>query len=297
MSLFSMTGYGRAAAQADLGTFTVEVRSVNNRFFDFTARIPREWSAIEARLRDRVHQRVKRGKVDLWVHWTAPPDMALKIELGESMIGEIVRRFRQAAERAGEAIEIPWSDVFRLPGVLSIQPPDLDVDALFDAIKVPLDEALDQFDAMRSTEGTAMAEALVGHLSKMREVADEIEQRRGCVLEKQRERLGRLVEQMKPDVGQALSEDRIEAEVLLIADRSDITEELVRLRSHFDAFAALLDSDDAEPAGKQLDFLIQEILRETNTIGSKGRDTEISAAVVTLKHETEKAREQIQNCE
>jgi len=297
MALLSMTGFGKATAQTQLGAFSVEIRSVNNRFFDFNARLPREWAVAEIRLRDLVHQHISRGKVDLWVHWTPPPDLTVQVELSEEMIGEAAQRFRRASEHIGTDIEIPWGELFKQPGVLTIRPPDLDADALCAAMGNVVLAALDQLNALRSAEGQAMAAALAGHLATLRRRTDEVERMRGSVLEKQRERLRHLVEQLRAEVGQALSNDRLDAEVLLFADRSDITEEIVRLRSHYEAFEQLLTSDSGEPAGKHMEFIAQEILREANTIGSKARDTEISAAVVALKHETEKVREQLQNVE
>lgn len=297
MALQSMTGFGKAAAQTDLGSFAVEVRSVNNRYFDFNPRLPREWSALEIRLRDLVHERISRAKVDLWVHWTPPPGLAVEVDLAEAMIAEIARRFREAGERVGVTIEIPWTELLKLPGALTLRPPELDSDVLFDAVKAPVSEALDQLEAMRSAEGEAMAKALAGHLGALRQVTDEIEHQRGCVLERQRERLRRLVDQLRPEIAHALSDDRLEAEFLLLADRSDITEEIVRLRSHFDAFEHLLASPRGEPSGKRMEFIAQEILREVNTIGSKARDTAIAASVIALKHEIEKIREQLQNVE
>ena len=178
-----------------------------------------------------------------------------------------------------------------------VRPPELDTDALFAAIQGAVVEALGQLDAMRLAEGRAMADALADHLATIRRLTDDIERLRGCVLEKQRERLRRLAAQMCAEVGQALSDERLEAEVLLFADRSDISEEIVRLRSHCEAFERLLASPEREPSGKRMEFTAQEILREGNTIGSKARDTEITAAVVSLKHETEKIREQLQNVE
>jgi len=297
MALLSMTGFGKATAQSDLGTFSVEIRSVNNRYFDFNPRLPREWAPIEIRLRDVVHQRVSRGKVDLWVHWTPPPNLSVQVDLSEEMIGEVVQRFRQAGKRVGVDIEIPWSELFKLPGVLIIQTPEMDTEALFAAMDKVVLEALDQFNVVRLAEGRAMGEALAGHLAALQRLTDDIERMRGCVLEKQRERLRHLVEPLRAEVSQALSADRLEAEVLLFADRSDITEEVVRLRSHYEAFERLLTSDTGEPAGKHMEFIAQEILREANTIGSKARDTEINSSVVALKHETEKIREQLQNVE
>jgi len=297
MALLSMTGFGKATAQSELGAFTVEIRSINNRYFDFNPRLPREWSAIEIRLRDLVHRRVARGKVDLWVHWTPPPDLSLQVELSEEMIGEVAQRFRQAGERIGADIEVPWGELFKLPGVVTIRPPDLDTQALYAALEKVVLEALDQLDAMRLAEGRATAQALANHVAVLRRLTDDIERQRGSVLDKQRERLHRLTEQLRAEIGSALSSDRLETEVLLLADRSDITEEIVRLRSHYDACERLLAADQREPAGKHLEFVTQEILREANTIGSKARDTEINAAVVALKHETEKIREQIQNIE
>jgi uncharacterized protein (TIGR00255 family) len=297
MALLSMTGFGKAASQSDLGAFSVEIRSVNNRYFDFNPRLPREWASVEARLREVVHQHVSRGKVDMWVHWTPPPDLSVQVELSEEMIGEVVQRFHQASEHIGVDIEIPWGELFKLPGVLTIRTPELNTDALFAAMDKVVLEALDQFNAVRSAEGRAMADALAGHLATLRRLTDDIERMRGSVLEKQRERMRRLLDQFRVEISQTISGDRLEAEVLLVADRSDITEEIVRLRSHFDSFDRLLASDTKEPAGKHMEFITQEILREANTICSKARDTEINSLVVALKHETEKVREQLQNVE
>jgi uncharacterized protein (TIGR00255 family) len=292
-----MTGYGRAAGQTDLGTFGIEIKSVNNRFFDFSARLPREWSGIESPLRELVHSQVHRGKIDVWIHWSPPPGVTIRVDLSEDMIGEVVKRFRTAGERLGETLEIPWGDLFKLPGVLNIRPPEIDLEALFEGLGPLVEKALSQLNAMRLAEGEATAVALSDHLTRMRKTTDTIEAHRGSALEKQRERLRKVVDQMDADIARAISADRLEAEVLLFADRADITEELVRLRSHFDAFQELMDLPAAKPAGRRMEFLTQEILRETNTIGSKGRDSEISASVVTLKHETEKVREQLQNIE
>jgi len=297
MALLSMTGFGKAAAQTDLGTLSIEIRSVNNRYFDLSARLPREWAAVEIRVRDLVHQHISRGKVDLWVHWTPPPDFTVHVELSEELIGEVAQRFRQAGEHIGMNIEVPWSELFKLPGVLTVRPAEFDEQTLFATIEKVVLEALDQLHAMRSAEGRAMSEAVAGHLATLRHLTDEIERMRGSVLEKQRERLRHLVEQLRVDVSQALPTDRLEAEMLLLADRSDITEEIVRLRSHYEAFERLLRSDKGEPAGKHMEFITQEIFREATTIGNKARDTEISALVVALKHETEKIREQLQNVE
>lgn len=297
MALMSMTGFGKASTQNQLGTFVVEVRSVNNRYFDFAPHLAREWAAVEVRLRDLVHRRISRGKVDFWLQWTAPPNLSVEVELNEEIIGEVAQRFRQAGERVGMEIGVPWAEMFRLPGFLTIRPAQLDADALYATIERVAIEALDQLDAMRAGEGQSLAEALKNHLTRLRRLTDDVERLRGCVLEKQRERLQRLVEQWRPELSEAVSADRLESEILLLADKADITEEIVRLRSHFDALERLLSSDSREPVGKHAEFIAQEILREANTIGSKARDTEISAATVSIKHETEKIREQIQNVE
>ncbi len=297
MALLSMTGFGKATAQSDLGSFSVEIRAVNNRYFDFNPRLPREWSATEIRLRDLVHKHISRGKVDLWVHWTPAPDVSLDVELSEEMIGEVAQRFKRAGEHIGMDVEVPWGELFKLPGVLTIRPPEMDDEALFNAIEKVVGDALDQLDAMRAAEGQALGQALAEHLAKLRQLTDDVERLRGSVLDKQRERLKRLVEQLAPEVRQSISSERLETEILLMADRSDITEEVVRLRSHMEAFERLLGSDEREPVGKHMEFVTQEILREANTVGSKARDTDICAAVVALKHETEKIREQIQNIE
>lgn len=288
----SMSGHGRGEAASERLRVVVEVRSVNHRFCRVSARLPAEMSAFEERARRRVQERVQRGKVDLAVSVEGLAGAAGGVDVEAARIwGERLRGLAQDLELAPPAL----ADLLGLPGVVVEAAESVDPERdgpLFDAA---LEAGLAAFDAIRLREGEHLAADLRARLAAIRSgiegievVAAELPRRTRDAL---RERIGALL----AEIGTQVDEDRIVQEAAYQAERADITEELVRLRSHLDKVDALLDSPEA--VGRTLEFLAQEIHRELSTIGAKTKELEVADVTIDLKAELEKIREQVQNIE
>ena len=293
----SMTGFGRASFQVKELAFDVEVRSVNHRYLDARVRLPRLLAGFEADVRGRIQQRFARGKLDLLVSAAggAAPPSRLEVDL------EAARQYlRAAAELGGErdvAGELEVGTLLALPGVSRFAEPEVSAGELHSGLSRAVDAALEALDAMRASEGAALERDLLARLSCVADLADSLEQRASAVRDSVRERLRRRAEQLALEVG-PVDEARLRQEIVLAADRMDVTEEIVRLRSHVDQFRQIVGGGDVgKPVGRRLDFLLQEFGREANTIGSKGSDAPIAHQVVELKTEIERLREQVQNVE
>ena len=293
----SMTGFGRASFQVGDLAFDVEVRSVNHRFLDARVRLPRLLSSLEAEVRSRVQARFARGKVDVSV--SAPgggaPAPRLEIDL------DAARAYRRAAAdlQEGQAVEgsLDVGTLLGLAGVARFVEPELSAEALHEALFGAVDHALDALDAMRAAEGRALERELLQRVDAVEAMARSLEGRAAAVQESVRERLRRRAEQLGRETG-LLDEARLYQEIVIAADRLDITEEIVRLRSHVEQFRSIAASGDVgKPVGRRLDFLLQEFGREANTIGSKGSDAPVAHEIVELKAEIERLREQVQNVE
>jgi uncharacterized protein (TIGR00255 family) len=273
------------------------VRSVNHRYLDTRVRLPRLLGAFEADVRARVQERLGRGKVDLAV--SAPgngaPGPRLEIDL------EAARAYLRAAVSLGRdegvAGELQVAALLALPGVARFAEPELPGEATGRALLAAVDAALDALDGMRAAEGAAIERDLLGRLSAVAHLAGSVGARAGEVQAAVRERLRRRAEQLRGETG-LLDEARLHQEIVLAADRLDVTEEVVRLESHVEQFRRIVREGDAgKPVGRRLDFLLQEFSREANTIGSKGSDAGIAHEIVELKAEIERLREQVQNVE
>jgi len=292
-----MTGFGRSSFQVDGLAFDVEVRSVNHRYLDARVRVPRVLSALESELRGRVQTRFARGKVDLNV--ASPgggvPAPSLEIDM------HAARSYLQVASelRAAEHVEgsLDVGTLLGLPGVARFVEPELPAEAQREALFRAADAALDALDAMRVAEGAALERELLARVSVVEATATRLDERSGEVQQSVREKLRRRSEQLRQETG-LLDEARLHQEIVLAADRLDITEEIVRLRSHVEQFRSIVaEGAVGKPVGRRLDFLLQEFGRETNTIGSKGSDAPIAHEIVELKSEIERLREQVQNVE
>jgi len=289
----SMSGHGRAAGANDALRITVEVRSVNHRFCRVSVRLPGELTALEDRARQQVQKRVQRGKVDVTVSLAGASGQSTRID--HAVAEAWIRDLRDLVDKSGLEGSPTVGDLLQLPGVLagaSTLPVD---DAAGELLAAVLDDALTTFDQMRSSEGSDLANDLRGRVALMRtrveEVAAVADSLPGRVRDQLRQRIADLLAETGVDVG----EDRIVQEAAYYADRADVTEEIVRLRSHLEKVDTLLASDEA--VGRTLEFVTQEIHRELNTIGSKSKDLEVGDAIVTLKTELERLREQVQNIE
>ncbi len=293
----SMTGFGRAGFDVEGARFEIEIRSVNHRFLDLGVRLPRPLAAAEPVLRARLSESLSRGKVDVVVSLAQGSATAPKIEIDFAAAAQYVAAARELEQRHALAPGFGVAQLLALPGVARSAERDLADDAVQRELRAAFERALDGLIAMRTTEGARLESELRARISKVGELADAIEGRAGIVADGMRERLRRRAEQLRAETGFE-DEARLAAEIVSVADRLDVTEELVRLRSHVVQFGAMIDESGAgKPAGRRLDFLMQELGREANTIGSKGSDAPVAHLVVELKTELERVREQVQNIE
>jgi uncharacterized protein (TIGR00255 family) len=292
-----MTGFGRASLRlASLG-FDVEVRSVNHRHLDARVRVPRILSVCEADLRARIQQRIGRGKVDLIVATSDDSSVSARVDVDRDVAVEYGRVARELGSIDGVEGSLTVDTLIGLPGVTRLAEPEFPADELLDALLGGADRALDALVAMRASEGKAIERDLMLRLDRVETLADSIEQRSELVGVAVRDRLRKRTEQLRLETG-LLDEARLHQEIVIAADRLDVTEEIVRLRSHIEQFREIVQAAGVGvPVGRRLEFLLQEFGREANTIGSKGSDAPIAHEVVELKTELERVREQVQNIE
>lgn len=287
--LHSMTGFARQLAEADGGTLTCEIRAVNHRYLDVTFRLPEELRTKEAELRTQVAAVLKRGKVECGLHWrrTGSDDSELMID--RELVQRLGERLGEIAGLLPDAAPPDALDVLRWPGV--VLEAETDAEPLFRKARSLLADTLDALNAMRRSEGERIAEMIGSRAAEIRQIGSDVRDRLPVVLEavrqKQRERLDKL--DVDADPG------RLESELALVAQKLDVAEELDRLDSHVTEIGDILGRSG--PVGRRLDFLMQELNREANTLGSKSADTDTTRAAVDLKVLIEQMREQIQNVE
>ena len=287
-----MTGYGSAEGAVGGGRLRVEIRTVNHRYFNPSFKLPIELSGLEGDLRERLRQLLGRGHVAVTVRWIeAPPgDGAVKVDVARARAVLAALRDLKRSLRLRGTPDLAF--VARLPDVLAVRSAD-GVAVTWDETRPVVDAAADAVIAMREREGRALAEDLLARLDQLTAHARAVEQRAPQRLTAERDRLRRSVRELTEGV--TVDEQRVALEIALLADRLDITEELVRFRAHLAACRQALAGDAA--AGKQLGFLAQEMLREVNTMGSKAQDAEIAREVIAMKGEMERLREQLENLE
>jgi uncharacterized protein (TIGR00255 family) len=291
-----MTGFGRSSREVQGLGLEVEARSVNHRHLDLRVRLPRILSGSEASIKRRIQGRMNRGKVDVTINLTGL-GTAERLVIDDAIAAQYVEASRLLRERHDLAEPLDVATLLTLPGVTRIVESEIDPDALLGPIEEAVDEAIDNLIAMRSAEGAALAQEIGGRLKTVEGLALAFEARSGEVLGMAKRRLQKRAEQIKRDVG-LLDDARLYQEIVIAADRLDITEELVRLRSHVAQFRDIMSSaDSGKSVGRRLDFLLQELGREVNTVGSKANDAPLAQDVVELKTELERIREQVQNVE
>ena len=292
----SMTGFGRASFELDELPCDVEVRSVNHRYLDVRVRLPRVLAVFEGEVRSRVQSRFGRGKFDLSVNTPGGSAVNSRVEVDV----EAARQYLAGAEalrQDGVDGNLDLGTLLGLPGVSRFVEPELSAEKARGSLTDAVDAALGALEKMRATEGATLRADLLERLADVERSAGVLETRAGEVQQAVRERLRRRAGQLELETG-LLDEARLHQEIVLAADRLDITEETVRLRSHVDQFRQIVAEGDAgKPVGRRLDFLLQEFGREANTIGSKGSDAPISHEIVELKAQIERLREQVQNVE
>ena len=293
----SMTGFGRADFEVRGLLFEVEMRSVNNRYLDARAKLPRVFLSYEPVVKAAVQARLQRGKVDITIAQSSSSPALARLEVDREAAAQYVEAAAELIEGFGVSGTLDVSVLIGMPGVTRMREPELPEDELSGAFEEGIGRALDALDAMREVEGEALSRDFDQRLQAMVDLANELEKRSGEVQEIVREKLRRRTKQLEQETG-LLDEARLYQEIVIHADRLDITEELVRLRSHVDQFRAIVaEADSMTPVGRRLDFLLQEMGREANTVGSKANDAQLAHRVVELKTELERLREQVQNVE
>ena len=292
--MLSMTGYGRGFAEIDGRQMTVEVKSVNHRFLDLSFRMPRNLLFLEDAARKEIGARLSRGHVDVFVTYRNLRTDARKVVADEALYNAYAEALQQLSALSGGGMrdDRTLMSIARMPDVLTVTEAEEDQGAVQSLMQAALSEALDQLIAMRAREGEAMKRDLSGHVDAIEQMTARIEARYPETVTAYQKRLRSAVEEL---VGSGVDETRLLIEVAVMADRSAISEELVRLGSHAAQLRALLETD--EPVGRRLDFIVQELNREVNTISSKSQDIPITQLTVDLKAEIEKLREQVQNIE
>ncbi|HEY4102561.1 MAG TPA: YicC/YloC family endoribonuclease [Polyangiaceae bacterium] len=287
-----MTGFGVGDALLGDGRVTVELRALNHRFLDVRVRVPEELSDQSFFVEQLARENLARGRFDIGVRMegAALPPPRFSIERARALYQGLVL----LRDELAPGTELPITAVSGMPDLVTT-PTTADSEGARSALRAAFDAALRRLDEMRRREGDALARELRARLDSARRLRATISSRGGELLEGYRGRLRDRLERLLTESGLQLDSARLEAEIVILADRSDVTEELVRLDSHFDQFQKLLEADG--PVGRRLDFLLQEIGRESNTIGAKSQDAPIAHLVVEMKAELERIREQVQNVE
>ena len=291
--MYSMTGYGRGTASSDGRELTVELKSVNNRFLDIGLKLPRQLSFLEDSLRLRLSEALSRGHVDVFVNYRNTRSDAKTVRIDEALLGAYLTSARESAKALGLTDDITLSRALSLPDVTTILPADEDQDALTALAEQAMSLAIDGLKAMRWKEGERLKADLSARIDTMTGYAAQVEKRAPAVVEEYRAKLTDRIEDLLQET--EVDRARLATEVAIFADRAAIDEEIVRLNTHLVHFKELLVAQ--EPVGRKMDFLVQEMNRECNTIGSKANDAELTSIVLLSKAEIEKLREQIQNIE
>ncbi len=289
----SMTGYGRAQGNGAGFDISVDIKSVNHRYFEFNAKLPKSCLFLEDSLKKLLQEMISRGKVEVMLSVQSKEGSDTRIGVDEVAAASCLEALRTAGEKFGLIDDIKLSDLLRFPDVFTVERAEIDEEALTAAVMQIAGDAAASYQEMRVAEGQKLREDLENRLKRVSELVSEVEKR---APELQQAYYNRLYQKLSETLeGTSIDESRVVTEAAIFADKVAVDEETVRLRSHLAQFAGLLENDG--PVGKKLDFLVQEMNRETNTIGSKGQDVTIARTVVEMKSEIEKIREQIQNIE
>lgn len=289
----SMTGFGRGEAEQDGRRITIEVKTVNHRYLDINLRTPRVLMPLEDYARTEIKKKLTRGRVEVFVNYKNVSDAAGEIRVDLPLAKKYAKAAEQVALAAGIADQLPLESLMRMEGVLTIEEAEEDEALLKSVFGQALQTALSALNIARKAEGERMVEDLLARGDVILEILSGIEEREPAVIEEYREKLRAKLEEFL--AATELDENRFNAEILYYTDKSNITEEIVRIKSHVAQLKETLARNEA--TGRNLDFLIQELNREFNTIGSKSSDVAITKGVLAAKAEVEKIREQVQNLE
>lgn len=289
----SMTGFGRAQGMVGGMDITVEIKSVNHRYYEYSSRIPRVYGFLDDRMKTYLQQSISRGKVDVcvWIEMVEAPGS--EVIVNASLAQAYVQALEKLSRDCNLRNDISVMSLARMPDILTVRKAPEDEEAIWEAVRQITDEAVVRFVGMREREGEKMREDILCRGRTILQAVEQVEARSPDIV---REHMQKVEARMKELLSTAsVDEQRLLTEAALFADKIAVAEETVRLRSHLEQLEHMLNS--SEPIGRKLDFLVQEINRETNTIGSKVQDVQLARIVVDIKAEIEKIREQIQNIE
>ena len=288
----SMTGFGRGKYENEGRTYTVEIKSVNHKYSDISVKLPRFLNSIEDKIRKRISEVISRGKVDVYISFDNYSSKGTNIKINRELAKEYLSELKLLSEEADIKYDVNVIDITKFPEVLKIEDEDIE-DIISVEIMNALDEALNNFVEMRTVEGTKLVEDIEQRVHIVSRKVEEIKGFSSTLVEEYMTRLEQRVKELMKD--KIIDETRLAQEIVIFSDKSSIEEELTRLDSHIGQFLSLLK--ESSPIGKKFDFLVQEMNRETNTIGSKANSIEITNRVIDIKTEIENIREQIQNIE
>ena len=291
--LKSMTGFGRARIEFEEREIIVEIRSVNHRFYEFSSRTPRAYGYLDEKLKALLSEKITRGKTEVSVFLYnkegANADISVNMDIARSYVDAL----RQAAEPLDLTDDLQLSNIMRLPDLFTVVKTQENEEAIWEQVEQTAQQALEQFIEMRKTEGVKMYEDISSRLDTIEKLVNFVEERSPQVNKEYHDKLYSKISEIVAD--RNIDEARVLTEAAVFSEKTAVDEETVRLHSHLSQFRTMINAD--EPVGRKLDFLVQELNREVNTIGSKCNDLEITKTVVDLKNEIEKIREQIQNIE
>ncbi len=288
----SMTGFGRGKYENEGRTYTVEIKSVNHKYSDINVRLPRFLNNVEDKIRKRVAEVISRGKIDIYVSFENYSNKGTTIRINKDLAKEYIKELKALADEAELKFDLNVIDVSKFPEILKLEDEDND-ELIGQEVMIALDDALEKFVDMRGIEGQKLVQDIEKRIYIIQEKVNEVANFSSTLVEEYMARLQtRVNELLAPGV---VDEARLMQEIVIFSDKSSIEEELTRLKSHISQFLELIKQ--ASPIGKKIDFLIQEINREVNTIGSKANSLDITNKVIEIKTEVENIREQIQNIE
>lgn len=289
----SMTGFGRGEYKGEGQEFLVEIKTVNHRYSDIYLKLPRQISFLEEKVRETVNKSIARGKIDVYVSYDEYGEDSKIVLLDEPLAKAYIKSVETLRDKFNLKDDISVSLIAKFPDILKVEKTEADEDKTWRGLKTALDNALDSLVRMREIEGEGLKNDILERASYIQQIVRSMEGRAPEVVKEYKQRLENRIKELLDQ--QVVDESRLAMEVAIFADRCSIDEELVRLNSHIKQLKETLCME--QPVGRKLDFLVQEMNREVNTIGSKSNDLEITKNVVEIKSEIEKIREQVQNIE
>ena len=289
----SMTGFGRAKLEKNNRIYNVEIKSVNHKYSDISIKMPRSFSYLEEKLKKEITANISRGKIDVYISFENYSDEGKEIIINNELVKKYMDEFTKLANENNLRMDIPVTEITKLPDVLTLKQLDDDEDVIESELLECLKEAINNFVAMREQEGNKIKQDLITRINEIAEIVENISKESTGLIEEYVVKLEeRIKELLKTDV---IDKSRLAQEVVIYADKCSVEEELTRLKSHIHQFLNIIEEE--KPIGKKLDFLIQEMNREINTTGSKSASLNITNMVIEAKTKVEDIREQIQNIE